>query len=253
MAMTRRRGVGVVAAFFAAFTAVAFSVRWPGSGKATSKAEQAAPQPVRPLDARERAPELLQIYRDSVQPGADEELRRVEEDAARICAELGFPNPHLALESLSGPKEVWWLNAFPSEDARRRVASEYTGNRRLIEALEGIAKRKEGLLSVPVDVIGRYRPDLSRGVVWDPAGARFVVAMVQTNAAEHDAAVFETPDGMFFALRPARSREEAESLARTAGPEARLFEVRPSWGMPAKAWVSADPEFWRANPAAGRR
>lgn len=253
MAMTRRRSVGVAAAFFAVFTAAALSIRWPGSGKAGSRPKHAAPRTVPSLAARERAPELLQIYRDPVRPGADEELRRVEEDAARICAELGFPNPHLALESLSGPKEVWWLNTFPSEDARRRVASEYTGNRRLVEALDGIAKRKSGLVSEPVDVLGRYRPDLSRGVVWDPAGARFVVATVRTNAAEHDAAVFETPDGTFFALRPARSRDEAESLARTAGPEARLLEVRPNWGMPAKAWVSADPEFWEASPMSRRR
>lgn len=249
----KRRRVAVAAAFFAAFTATALAVRWPGSGKARSKAEHSAPRPIVSLDAGERAPELLQIYRDSLRPGADEAYRKVEDDAASVCAELGFPNPHLALESLTGSKEVWWLNAFPSEDARKRVASDYAGNRPLVEALEGIAKRKEGLVSAPVDQLGRYRQDLSGGAVWDPSGARFVVAIVRTHAAEAGAAVFETSDGTFFVLRPARSREEAETLARAAGPEARLFAVRPNWGMPAKAWASADPDFWKPNPAAGRR
>lgn len=239
MDTNKRRGLGLAAAFFAAFVAASLAARCPGSGKARHSVGQ-------------QTSDLLQIYRDSLRPGADDAYREVEEDAARTCAELGFPNPHLALESLSGPKEVWWLNAFPSEDARRRVASDYAANGALVKALEGIAKRKEGLVAAPVDQIGRYRSDLSGGTVWNPSGARFVVATVTRDAAGSGAAVFEVPDGTFFVLRPARSRQEADALASAAGPGARLFAVRPSWGMPAKSWVSADPEFWQTNPAARR-
>ncbi len=252
MDTTNRRRLGMAAAFFAAFTAAGLAVRWPGSGRAKSKAEHSAPRPVAALDARERTPDLLQIYRDALRPGAADAYRRVEEDAARACARLGFPNPHLALESLEGPKEVWWLNAFPSEDARKRVAADYAANRALVEALEGIAKRREGLVEAPLDQLGRRRPDLGGGVAWDPAGARFVVARVGKEAVG-PGAVFEFPDGSFLVLRPARSREEAESFARDGGPGVRPFAVRPEWGMPAEAWVAADPEFWSVNPAARRR
>lgn len=247
-----RRRLGTAAAFFAAFTAAGLAVRWPGGGAAKRKADHPASRATVSPAKQAGAPDLLQIYRDSLRPGADDAYRKVEEDAARICAELGFPNPHLALESLSGPKEIWWLNAFASEDARKRVASDYAANRPLVDALEGIAKRKEGLVAAPVDQIGRYRPDLSGGAVWDPTGARFVVATVGRDAAGSGAAVFETQDGTFFVLQPARSREEAEAIARTAGPGATPFAVRPNWGMPAKAWVDADPEFWKPGPTARR-
>ncbi len=243
-----RRRLGTAAAFFAAFTAAGLAVRWPGGGSAKRKADHPASGATVSPAKQAGAPELLQIYRDSLRPGADDAYRKVEEDAARICAELGFPNPHLALESLSGPKEVWWLNSFPSEDVRKRVASDYASNRPLVDALEGIAKRKEGLVAEPVDQIWRYRPDLSGGAAWDLSGARFVVATVGRDAAG-TGAVFEIPDGSRVVLRKARSRAEAEAFAQAAGPGARLFAIRPEWGMPAKAWVSADPEFWRANPA----
>lgn len=104
----------------------------------------------------------------------------------------------------------------------------------------------------PVGSLARYQPDLSRGVTSDQAGARFVVTTKRAVVAEVDAAVFEDSDGTFLTLWSTRSREEAETVARTAGPEARLFAARPSWGMPARVWVSADPQFWKTNPMAGR-
>jgi hypothetical protein len=50
---------------------------------------------------------------------------------------------------------------------------------------------------------------------------------------------------MCFSLQAAQTREEADAKAATAGPEARVFAVRPEWSMPADEWVVADPTFWR--------
>ena len=53
-------------------------------------------------------------------------------------------------------------------------------------------------------------------------------------------------DSMLYVLRPVRSYGEAERLVeRTKG---RVFAVRPNWSMPAREWVSADPEFWQKAP-----
>ena len=105
---------------------------------------------------RERPPQILQIYRDPLTAGREDAFDAVEKDAARVCARLGFPNPHLAIESLSGPKEVWWLNAFVSEADRDRVSSEYARNSALVAALDDIAKRKEGLTGIPVNILTAY-------------------------------------------------------------------------------------------------
>jgi len=200
--------------------------------------------------AQDSRPQLLQIYRDSLQHGHEAAYKTLEQDAARICARLGFPNPHLAMESLSGPKEVWWLNAFASEAARQRVTSDYAGNPALVAALEGIAKRKEGLTGTPVDVLTAYRPDLARGVPWNPAGVRFFVVTVSKRSVPTTASVFEAPDGTRYFLTAARTRRQADLEAAALGPETRVFAVRPYWGMPAKEWIAADPEFWRTNPMA---
>jgi len=122
------------------------------------------------LATQERPPQILQIYRDSVKEGGEAAYKAIEEDAARICADLRFPHPHLAIESLTGPKEVWWLNAFESEADRQQVTEDYTKNPALVAALEGIAKRKEEVTGTPVTVFATYRADLSRGVSWNPAG-----------------------------------------------------------------------------------
>ena len=96
--------------------------------------------------AEERPPQLLQIYRDFVQRGGEEAFRQVEEDAARICADLDCPNVHLAMESLAAPVEVWWLTPYLSEADKQRVADGYAHNAALMAALEGNAKRKAGLV-----------------------------------------------------------------------------------------------------------
>jgi N-acetylglutamate synthase-like GNAT family acetyltransferase len=199
---------------------------------------------------RERPPAILQIYRDLPRTGREDAFRAVEEDAARACAELGFPHAHLALESLGGPHEVWWLNAFDSEADRQQVTRDYEGNLALVRALEEIGRRRHDLVEAPVDVLARYRADLSRGDTWRIAGARFFVVKVTRDDPRLVATVFEAPDGTRYALRPAGTRSEAERLAGEAGLGVTIFAVRPYWGMAAKEWVAADPDFWRINPAA---
>ena len=159
------------------------------------------------------APAILQIYRDFLTPGREAEYKALEEEAARICAELAFPHAHLAIESLTGPKEVWWLNAFGSEAERRQVTEDYAKKPALVAALAGITSRREG-----------------------PGGS-----------------VFEAPDGTRFVFWPAGTRGESDARAAAAGPDTRVFAVRPNWGMPAPEWIAAAPEFWKDNPAARAR
>src|SRR5713226_6861340 len=201
-----------------------------------------------PLMAQEHPPKILEIYRDSLKPGSETAFKAVEEDAARICAELKFPHSHLAIESLTGPKEVWWLNGFESEAEKQQVSDDYASNPALVEALERIGKRREGLTGTPVDIFANYRADLSRGAPWKLAGARFFVVTVTRRDPKIEGSVFEAPDGDRFIMRPVTTRHQADVLAAAAGPETTVFAVRPYWGMPAKEWIAVDPEFWKPNP-----
>ena len=190
----------------------------------------------------------LLIHRDVLKPGVEATYKTIEEDAARFCAELKCPNVHLALESIGEPKEILWLTAYESEAEKQKIIDAYAANKPLTEALAGISKRREGLLSSDVDHFTAHRADLSRGDPWNAAGARFVVVTMTKSGDRLEGSVYDAPDGTRFGLRAFKTRESADAAATAIGPEARVFAVRPYWGLPAKEWIDADPEFWKVNP-----
>jgi hypothetical protein len=116
--------------------------------------------------AQKLSPNILQIFREPLKPGCATGYKTIEDDTARICAELKCPHPHIAIESLTGPPEVWWLNAFESNADRERVENAYAQNRALMSALDRNSKRKAALTDPPVNVYANYRRDLSSGRPW---------------------------------------------------------------------------------------
>jgi hypothetical protein len=200
------------------------------------------------LPAQHTPPRILYIYRDSLKRGVDSTYAAIEDQAARICAQLRCPNPYLALESVTGPHEAWWVNAFASEADTTRVVNAYAANRPLMEALGAVSKRKDALIGVPIKGYARYRPDLSRGAAWPVAGARFMVVTITRDPRKTNGSVWQAADSTLYVFHPVRTREQAQALVGEQG--GRVFAVRPNWSMPAPEWVAADPVFWRIPPGA---
>jgi hypothetical protein len=203
--------------------------------------------------AQERPPHLVQLFHERLKPGVEAAYGRIEEDAARICAQLKCPNPYLALESVVGPKEVWWLNAYTSESHKDSVARAYEQNAAAMAALQGITERKKGLTYEPEEFFATYRSDLGDGSSWRMEGTRFFVMIVTGADRKADGCIFETPDGTRFIIATATTRRDANRKAAAAGSSAKVLAIRPSWSLPADAWIAADPGFWRASPAAKGR
>ena len=199
-----------------------------------------------PLRAQGPAPRFMYIYRDSLRRGVDSAYRVIEDDGAQICADLRCPNPYIAIESLSGPHEVWWLNVFATEADTARVANLYATNRALSTALNVVAQRKAGLIGTPVQGFAVYRRDLSSSPAWSVAGARFIVVTVTRDRRPVNGTAWVMADSTLYGLRPVPNRRDADSLARQAN--GRVFAVRPNWSMPAPEWVAADRDFWRSAP-----
>ena len=198
------------------------------------------------LPGQNADPRFLYVYRDSLRSGVDSAYRVIENDGAQICADLRCPNPYIALESLSGIHEAWWINMFVSEADTARVAKVYATDTVLSRALGDVAQRKAALIGSPVQGFAVYQRDLSRGPAWSIAGARFIVANVTRTRRPTTGSVWVTPDSTRYILRAFRTRREAEAAARTDG--GRVFAVRPNWSMPASGWVQADREFWQTAP-----
>ena len=198
------------------------------------------------LRAQRPAPRFMYIYRDSLKRGVDSAYRIIENDGARICADLRCPNPYVALESLSGPHEAWWLNVFATEADTSRVVKAYANNRALSMALDTVAQRKAPLIGTPVQGYAVYSRDLSGSPAWSVVRARFIVVTVTRDLGPVKGSAWVMADSTLYVFQPVPTRREADSLARQ--PNARAFAVRPNWSMPAPEWVAADPEFWRSAP-----
>ena len=67
-----------------------------------------------PTPVRAQTPRILYISRQFWKPGHEAALNLIEAEAARMCIGLGVPHPYLGIESLTGSKEVWYINGFAS-------------------------------------------------------------------------------------------------------------------------------------------
>lgn len=192
-------------------------------------------------------PHILYVFREFWRPSTQAALSRIEADGARMCIERGCPHPYLGIESLTGSKEVWYLNGFASIEERDRVAEEYA-RKGLFAFMNQFAQRRAPFQSEPgKEGSARYRPDLSRGAPWSMGQGPFLVIAVTTGDPQGGGTVFETEEGLRFVVTPARARADANAKLAAAGAGAKIFAVRPRFSMPAPEWVAADPSFWNRS------
>jgi hypothetical protein len=193
-------------------------------------------------------PNILEVAREYLKPGAAQAVQSIEVDAARICIRLKFPHRYLVLESLTGPKEFWYLNAFDSQAQLDELRGEYDRNKALTSALAENRKRKAPYLAAEsTDVFLYYRPELSGGIPWVMGRGRFLGITWSKESGGGDGTVFEGPDGNRLVIRMLRSRAKAESMAATAGADTHVFAIHPELGWADEEWVRGDPEFWRVR------
>jgi len=195
------------------------------------------------------SPKILEVAREYLKPDAVEAVHQIEVDAAQICIRLKFPHRYLVFESLTGPKEYWYLNAFDSQADLDEVSRQYEGNKAVRSALAENLKRKAPYLaSESTNVFLNYRPELSSGTRWVMGHSRFlVIAWTKGSAARSGGTVFEGPDGNRLVIRGVRTRAQAESMAAFAGTGTHVFAIHPELGWPDEEWVTSDPGFWRAR------
>jgi hypothetical protein len=192
-------------------------------------------------------PQILEIYRDFVKPGSETAYVGIEKDAARICAEMMCPHPYMGIESLTGPKEVWFFNGYSSAAELEQTRDGYKKKPALLAALDEIGKRKVGLIAEPSEVFPNYRRKVSSGTPWAMEQGRYLVITVTQRNVRPNGTVFETEQGIRFVIAPARTRDEADAKRAAAGSDANIFAIRPYFSMPAAEWVAADPEFWSSR------
>lgn len=197
-----------------------------------------------PIDAG--APALLLIHREAVPQMHSEEYAVIEAAIARTCRELGCPHPYLALETLSGEREVWFLNGFASVAELEEVSRRYLANASLMSALAEPSRRKAALVQKMGEHLASYRSEQVASTPWAPGRDRYLV-IVMGSENMPAAATYEAPDGKWFTLEGAPDAETALARSRAAGAIARALAVRPDWSHPAPEWIRWDRDLWSAT------
>jgi len=197
------------------------------------------------MPANAQSPQILFVVREFWLPGHEADLTRIETHAAKVCIGLGVPHPYLGIESVTGRKEVWYINGLVSNEELREVGEAYGKNRELTAAMTRFAREREAFESQPArQGAAVYRADLSLGVEWEMGMDQYLVMLVAKNASASKGAVFVNEDGEQFVVSSAKTLAVAKEKQSVAGPEAKIFVVRPEFSMPAAEWLANDPAFW---------
>jgi hypothetical protein len=194
-------------------------------------------------------PSLLLIVRELLMPGHETEYARLETALTTEGLRRRCPHPHIALQSMSGPKVVWWLNAFASADAMRAVERAYANDTTLKAALDVLTRRKAAIVAETDTVLADYDATASAPGSWTMLATRYFVVRFDPPPLDR-AAVFVAPDGRRFAFRAVRSRADADRMV-AAERDAVALGVEPRWSLPAADWIEADPTFWNAPVTRG--
>jgi hypothetical protein len=200
---------------------------------------------------------------------------QIEEAAARFCATAHCPNPYLAITSITGPDEIWWINGFDSVETLEKVRHDYAANDQIAAQLNSVAEAKGDLVFPSISLLARFRDDLSFSSTIFAYTRYISISVVQVRPGQSDAfdkdrralkaahqrsgrtqwvyqVMSGTEDGTFLIMTPGRTLQEVRVFAspddRTdsiASSETRLYAVSPALSMPAQSWLDADPDFWK--------
>lgn len=130
-------------------------------------------------------PALLQIYRDPVKPAKMPEYSRIEGEAAQARARASTW-PYLAIQSITGPQEVWFISGFDSYAALERSAEPFARNAMLTAELNRLLEAKTSLVADPRAVYAHYREDLSSNAGLVQPHTRFFTVTIVTVRPGHE-------------------------------------------------------------------
>jgi hypothetical protein len=183
------------------------------------------------VPAYAQTPHVMQVARDVLKPGVEQDYAKIEDDAVKLCVSMHCPNPYLALETVDDPKEVWIINGFDSEDQARQVLGAYQQNAQLMSALKDLAARKQPLLAQSSEGnLASLLVVLSGGPPWwSMADAHYLIITHTRGQPGAMGAVYAADDGSIYEIRFATTLDEAHQKYKNGDPGARIFEVQPKW------------------------
>jgi hypothetical protein len=189
-------------------------------------------------------PKVLQIFREEVKPGKGPAHEKIEAAWARTFNKANYPAHYIAMTSVSGPSEAWFLEGHDSLASAERAEQFVEKNAALKGEVDQISQQDGELLSGGRSIIALYREEMSYRATGVNIGQMryFYVTTVrvrpghqddfiewnkiiraaheQANVPEHWA-VFQVtlgmPAGTYLIFQPLKSLTEVDAFAQTHG------------------------------------
>jgi hypothetical protein len=207
----------------------------PSVGAQSATTPAAAPNPYK----------VLIVTREVVKPGKGDAHDKLESEWARSLAAAKIPIHALALSSVSGPRETWFISGFPSFAESARLQKAYAAIPALAQIGTRLDPREAELVAESRGMVLQLREDLSYGAapnlpqmryfsitrtsvrpghVAEFEDARKTVKQAHETAKVADnysiyEAVAGAPGGTFFMFVPRKSLAELDDVAKVHGPE----------------------------------
>ena len=118
-------------------------------------------------------PNLIHIWRESVKPGRAADHAAHEAGYPAAFAKAGSPDHYLALTSVTGPSEAWYVTPFKSHAAIGESFKLEAKDPTLAAELARLARVDAEFINGVEIIQAMARPDLSIGTYPDIAKARF--------------------------------------------------------------------------------
>ncbi len=119
------------------------------------------------------APKILQIYREEVKPGKGPAHAKIEAKWVAAFAKANFPAHYLAMTSMTGPSEAWFVTGYDSLAAWEKDTKAAEANKELTAITDGLLEKDGELLSGGSGLVLTHREDLSNGPNVDISKMRY--------------------------------------------------------------------------------
>lgn len=121
----------------------------------------------------EPAPKVLQIYPEEVKVGKAPAHVKVEKGFVAAAAKANWPTHYLAMTTVTGPSEAWFLTGYPSFAAWEKDRNDTEKNSAFTADLDRLVEKDGELLTNGRSLVAFLREDLSAGGPVDVAKMRY--------------------------------------------------------------------------------
>lgn len=174
-------------------------------------------------------PKVLQIFVESVKPGKGAAHEKVEIGWPQAFRKAKWPTRYLAMTSVSGPGEAWFMSGYDSYEAVGTDQRNVDKTPVLARELERLSQLDGELLSGTRSLIALYRPELSyRADEIDIAQMRYISVTLVTLKAGYDSAYADI-------------RKLVNAGHEKAGLDERWAMYQVATGMPGPAYLLMIP------------